>query len=342
MSASLKRVLERLPLAADRPWIGYAVAFLVSVLALLVRFALDASLPPGFPYVTFFPAVVTASFLFGRGPGILTAVLCGVAALYFFIPPFRTFNLGRGTGLAVGLYVAVVTVDILLIDWMQRANARLQRERERGEELAARAELLFHELQHRVSNNLQMIGSVLSLQRRKVTDPAASQALGDAVAKLQTIGRIQRQLYNSDGAHLALDRFLPDLAQDLVTASGQPGIGCTVDCQAGVQLEPHAAIPVALIVAEAVANAIEHGFGDRDGGSITIRVARDNGWLDLAIIDDGIGPPAGFDAARSDSLGLRIARTLAEQLGGEFTLARHAAGGAVTRLHFPLDRRAPA
>jgi two-component sensor histidine kinase len=342
VSISQIRFLERLPLATHRRWLGYAAAILLSLVALAVRMGIDARMPLGFPYLTFFPAVVLSSFLFGRGPGILSALLCGVAALYFFIPPFRTFQMAHGTGLAVVLYVGVVTVNIVLIDWMQRANARLRQERERGKELAAHAELLFHELQHRVSNNLQMIGSVLSLQRRNVADPAAAQALGDAVAKLQTIGRIQRQLYNSDGAHLTLDRFLPDLAQDLVATSGRPGIECRVDCARGLQLEPHAAIPVALIVAEAVANAIEHGFVGRDAGNIVIRVVPDGRWLELAVIDDGIGPPDGFDAARADSLGLRIARTLAEQLGGQFTLTRQAAGGSVTQLRFPIDRRAPA
>lgn len=342
VATGLNRFLERLPLAPDRPWIGYATAAVLSVVATVVRFAIDGHMPPGFPYVSFFPAVVLTSFLFGRGPGILAAILCGLAAWYLFIPPRFSFALAHGTGLAIGLYVGVVVVDIMLIDWMQRANNRLRAERARGEELAAHAELLFHELQHRVSNNLQMIGSVLSLQRRTVSDPVAAQALSDAAAKLQTIGRIQRQLYHIDGAHLALDRFLPELVNDLASAGGRPGIDCTVDCEPGVQLAPHAAIPVALIVAEAVANAVEHGFASRDKGTIRVQVARDRGWLSLSVIDDGAGPPDGFDVETVGSLGLRIARTLAEQLGGRFTLKARQPGGSVAELAFPLDRRASA
>lgn len=342
VAAGLNHLLERLPLASDRPWIGYATAAALSAAALLLRMSIDGQMPLGFPYVTFFPAVILSSFLFGRGPGILAALLCGLAAWYIFIPPYWSFRLQHGTWIAIALYGFVVTIDIVLIHWMQRATARLRVERQRGEELAAHAELLFHELQHRVSNNLQMIGSVLSLQRRHVTDPAAAQALGDAVAKLQSIGRIQRQLYQTDGAHLALDRFLPDLARDLVSTSGRPGITCSVECEPDVQLEPHAAIPVALIVAEAVANAIEHGFTDRDTGRIRIHVVHDHGWLDLAVSDDGAGLSPEFDPASTQSLGVRIARTLADQLGGHFTLTPNAPSGTIARLRFPLDRRASA
>lgn len=337
----LNALLERLPLASQRPWIGYVAAISLSGIALAARFAINPWTPPGYPYLTFFPAVVLSSFLFGRGPGIFAGLLGGLSAWYYFIPPFHSFIVLPGTPIALGLYAGIVTVDIALIHWMQRATSRLVAERERNRILADRAELLFHELQHRVSNNLQMIGSVLSLQKRKVSDPLAAQALADAVAKLQTIGRVQRHLYRSDGGHLALDRFLPDVARDLIEAGGRPGIDCRVEAAPDIQLEPHAAIPVTLIMAEAVANAVEHGFATRESGTIRVMVNEADGWLDLSVADDGTGVAPDFDVATSDSLGLRIARTLAEQLGGSFTL-NPAAVGSVARLHFPLDRRAPA
>ncbi|MCP3730241.1 DUF4118 domain-containing protein [Sphingomonas sp. MG17] len=338
----MNRFLESLPLARDRASLRYGAALAISSLALALRFALVPALPSGFPFTTFFPAAIIATFLLGAGPGVLTALLGAAAGLYFFLPPLWSLAPGHSAAFALGVYAAVVTLTILIIHWMQRANIRLRAERQRGEDLAAHAELLFHELQHRVSNNLQMIGSVLSLQRRRITDPGASQALADAVAKLQTIGRIQRQLYNPDGAHLSLDRFLPDLLADLVNAGGRPGIECSVEAKAGVQLEAHAAIPVALIIAEAVANAVEHGFADRETGTIGVHVGFEGEQLLLSVVDDGVGLPAGFDAAASNSLGLKIARTLAEQLGGQFSLTPNAVQGSVAKLHLPIEWRASA
>lgn len=331
-----RRLLERLPLVPEQPLWGYTAALVLSVLAWGARWGLDAVFPPGFPYLTFFPAVVLSSFLFGRGPGVFSAILCGLLAWYFFIPPFDSFSIARGTGVALAFYFGVVAVDILLIDWMQRANERLRQERLRSQKLAEHSQLLFSELQHRVSNNLQMVGAVLSLQRGRVSDPVARQALSDAATKLQTIGSIQRQLYDTSGAPLALDQFLPDLARDLIQSGGRPGIVWQVDAEPGVQLHADAAIPVALIMAEAIANAVEHGFATRPDGKVNVRVVRDGATLDLSVEDDGVGPPDGFDVATTTSLGLRIARTLAEQLGGQFSLTTATAGGAISRLRMPL------
>ncbi|WP_447415162.1 histidine kinase dimerization/phosphoacceptor domain -containing protein, partial [Clostridium perfringens] len=78
--------------------------------------------------------------------------------------------------------------DIALVDMMQKANARLREERERTRELAAqrldlveRSNVLFHELQHRVSNNLMMVAALLSVQRRAIADEPAKQVLDNAV-----------------------------------------------------------------------------------------------------------------------------------------------------------------
>jgi two-component sensor histidine kinase len=337
------RFLEQLPLLTERRPLAYAVAILLSTGAYLVRLALDPVFPPGFPFLTFFPAVILCAFLLGRGPGSLAALICGVLAWYFFIPPFDSFSLGTGTSVALLFYLGVVTVDIALIDLMQRANARLQSERERSRELAERSsrlaernELLFRELQHRVSNNIQMVGAVLSLQKRHISDAAARQALDDAAAKLQLIGRIQRQLYDLEGGQVALDTFLRELADDLLAANDTSGITCRVEAEAGFLLDPDAAIPLALIMAESVANAIEHGFAGRNEGQIDVVLQRREDELELSVQDDGVGLPDGFDASTATSLGLKIANSLARQLGGRFAVGPAPGTGTCTTLTIPV------
>ncbi len=306
----------------------------LSLTGLVARWALGDAFPPGFPFLTFFPVVVLSGFLFGRGPGILAAIICGLLAWYFFIPPVMSLTLAPGAGLALGFYVGVVAVDLLLIDWMQRGTARLRAERERSQMLAERSQLLFSELQHRVSNNLQMVGAVLALQQRSVSDPAARQALSDASTKLQTIGRIQRQLYDHSGEPQTLERMLPDLVQDVLATAGKRGVTAAVDVDAQIMLPPDALIPVALIVAETIANAVEHGFAGRDTGRIAVQMRADSATVTLTIADDGAGPPSGFTSAGATSLGLRISRTLAEQLGGSFDLSPRDGGGAIATLSF--------
>ncbi|MBW4330169.1 DUF4118 domain-containing protein [Stakelama sp. CBK3Z-3] len=317
------RFLERLPLARGRPLLAGCVVAALVAFALFLRFAVDRGLPPGFPYVTFFPAVVIASFLFGSRWGAAVAAVCGLCSWYFFIPVFDSFALLRGGGVALGFYIFVVATDIVIIHWMQRANANLAKERETSRQLAETRELLFRELQHRVSNNLQVAAGLLSLQKRQVGDEAGRAALDEASRRLALIGRISRQLYSASGATRTIREFLEPLCADVVEASGRTGIRCTINVADDAALNPDAAVPLALIVAEAMANAIEHGFRDRDAGHIEVHLARDgNDLVKVEVRDDGHGLPEGFSIEASDSLGLRIAAMLAEQLNGTFDLLR--------------------
>lgn len=331
--ASWQTWLERLPLARRRPWLGYGGAVLLAGLGLGARLAAEGVIPPGFPYVGFFPAVMLAAFLFGLGPGVMAAMLCGLLAWFLFIGPQAGFRLTEGALVALLFYVFVVAMIVLLTHWMQRANRRLVRERAKSETLAETRALLFGELQHRVSNNLQVVGALLALQRKNVADPVAAQALDDAARRLSVIGRLHRQLYDPAGGRLGMKPFLDRLCADALEAAGRNGIGYAVSADEGIDLAADAAIPVALIVAEAVANALEHGFGDRDEGRIEIDLRRTGDGLQLDVRDDGRGLPAAFDAAASPSLGLRIARLLARQLGGSFTLFHD--GRTVARLSLP-------
>lgn len=320
--------IERLPFAARRRWVGIAAAVLLSLAALTVRQLADTTLPPGYPFLTFFPAVIIAAFLFGVLSGTLTAVLCGLLAWYFFIPGGHGWQLSSGALLALGFFAFVTATDILLVAWMQRANARLRDARERNRRLAETRELLFSELQHRVSNNLQVAAGLLVLQKRGVADPAARAALDEAADRLARIGRISRQLYDAAGAARTMRSFLEPLCHDVIAASGRAGIVLSVHGDDDVVIDPDAAVPVALIVAEALANAIEHGFEGRETGRVEVVLAREpTGRIDIEIRDDGRGLPPGFDAEASASLGLRIARAMAKQLRGRFDLV---AGNGVT------------
>ncbi|MEE4450721.1 sensor histidine kinase [Novosphingobium resinovorum] len=345
---SLSRFTERLPLLPGKPAVQYGSTLALCLLALWLRWALDSAFPPGYPFLTFFPAVILSSFLFGPRPGILAALLCGIFAWYVFIPPRMAFAFDHGTLTAMAFYIGVVVVDIALVHFMQAANARLHQAREEVRQLAEerhrlaeRSELLFQEMQHRVGNNLQMVGAVLSLQMRHLTEPTARRALSDAAARLQVIGNIQRQLYHQDGRLVPLDRFLREVCAKTMASSARPGITCAVEAAGDITLRPDSAVPVALIVTEAIANAIEHGFAERPQGAITVRLARTGTVVVLQVEDDGLGLPAGFDPASADSIGLRISRVLSQQLEGEIALENRESGARMT-LSLPLSRLANA
>lgn len=344
--------IERLPLIPERPLARYGITVVLCVVAAWIRWELDAAFPPGYPYLTFFPAVILSSFLFGPRPGILAALICGLFAWYLFIPPRYGLAFDYRTLVSLGFYAGVVVVDIALVHLMQRANARLHLAREEVRELAEergilaeRTQLLFQELQHRVGNNLQMIGAVLSLQMRGLEEPIARRAIANAAGRLQVIGRIQRQLYLADGELVPLDRFVHELSGQVMESSGRDGIACLVAVQPGIVLRPDAAVPVALILSEAIANALEHGLATRNNGTIRVEVRREAEGITLGVEDDGIGLPPDFEPEQAESIGLRISRVLSRQLEADLSLKNlppdSGSRGARMTLRLPPNRAIP-
>ncbi|MBD8906205.1 sensor histidine kinase [Methylorubrum zatmanii] len=328
--------------SARRPpvpsWLGELAALGATGLAIALRYALDDVLPPGFPFLTFFPAVILTTFFFGLRPGIVCGVLSGLAAWYFFIEPAFAFLLTPQTGLALGFYAVIVAVDIALIHGMRVAGERLSAERAVTAHLYEQQRTMFQELQHRVANNMQFVAALLALQKRKVgEDPqAALDAFDEAQSRLETIARIHRRLYDPARADQPVGQYLQELCSDLLDATGARNIVCLVDVPP-VRFDLGRLTTLSLLVVEVVTNALKHAFRDTERGSITIRLeALGGGQAALSIADDGPGIPDGFDPSESRSLGFRIVQGLATQLDGTLTYAND--GGTVVRLVFATGR----
>lgn len=327
-----------LALAAGRlpapPWFGDVAALGATGIAIALRHALDDVLPPGFPFLTFFPAVILTTFFFGLRPGIVCAVLSGLAAWYFFIGEANVFLFDAQTALALGFYAFIVTVDITLIHLMRVAGERLNAERAVSAQLYEQQRTMFQELQHRVANNMQFVAALLALQKRKVIDnpQEAADVFDEAQARLQTIARIHRRLYDPAQADQPVGQYLQELCSDLLDATGARNIVCLVDAPP-VRLDLARLTTLSLLVVEVVTNALKHAFHGTERGTITIRFETlGAGQASLSIADNGPGIPATFDPDTSRSLGFRIVQGLAGQLDGTLTYANE--GGTVVRLVF--------
>jgi two-component sensor histidine kinase len=302
--------------------------------ATVLRFLLDPVLPAGFPFLTFFPAVALTAFMAGTGAGSVQAALCFLVAWYFFIPPINSFALPPSQGIALGLYVVVVGTELILVHLMRRALKRLAVAEAQAREQARSRTLMFHELQHRVSNNLAVVSSLLALQRREVGDPDAVHALDVAVARVNVVSRLNRLLHNPDAQAVDFGAFLRAVVPDAATAAGTEGRVHVFVAAEPVVVPADKAIPLGLVATELLANALEHGFPGERRGNVRVELSLRDGRALLLIRDNGAGLPEGFDLDRSRSLGLQIARQFAGQLDADLSV--EADGGVVSRLMVPL------
>ncbi|MFN3938847.1 MAG: sensor histidine kinase [Gemmobacter sp.] len=311
-------------------------------LALLVRLLLDGRLPPGFPFLTFFPAVLLTAVFAGTRAGIAVAVASGLAAWFFFVAPFRSFVLTPGSAIAMGFYALITGTELLFIAATERALRMLRQSEIRAASLARSRALMFTELQHRVSNNLATVAALLRLQQGRVGDEAARQALRTAQQRIATISRLQRRLHRPDRQEIEAGAYLGDIAADAVEAAGGDPSVLRLDVLS-LPISHEQAIPLGLIVSELVMNAVEHGAAT-GRTEIAVRMLAtgpaEEGRIALEVEDRGGGLPEGFDGAAVDSLGLSIARQFAGQLGGRLAITGRPDGesGVLARLEFTPSR----
>jgi two-component sensor histidine kinase len=120
-----------------------------------------------------------------------------------------------------------------------------------------------------------------------------------------------------DLAHLSLSEYLRDLFNGVEASNSvQPGqIRLQLDAEE-ILLNLDHAIPFGLLANELLSNSFKHGFPEGKKGTIKLSVHRVEGVVRMVVSDDGIGLPEDFDAAKGVSMGLKLAVSLAHQLGG--------------------------
>lgn len=314
------------------------IAALAVGLAFALRLGVSEALPPGFPFLTFFPAVLLTAVFASIEMGILAAVIAGLLAWYFFIPPFSGLSFEPSALVAMAFYAAITTTELFFIWLSALALRHVQAAREQSLALARARDLMFAELQHRVSNNLATVSALLRLQSARVSSPDAKQALVASMQRLNTVARIQRSLYSPDAQEIEVDSFLSQLAADTRDSFAMDAVAEIEIRAEKFRLVSDQAIPFGLIASEMIMNALEHARPSE--GPLHIEIACHISpaappSVRLRITDNGAGLPPETGAAKS--LGVSIAQQFARTLGGSLTITnRQDRPGVAAELQFPL------
>jgi two-component sensor histidine kinase len=178
---------------------------------------------------------------------------------------------------------------------------------------------LLGEIHHRVKNNLQVVSSLLNLQANQLQDPAARGMFEATQSRIRSMALVHEQLYKS-GNFSGIDfaTYLRVLAADLLNSYRSNAEWVHVRVTADpTRLDLEIAIPCGMIVNELITNSLKHAFPDRAEGEIRIGFRAGGDQYSLSVDDDGVALPPGLLARESDSMGLRLVKLLARQLGSE-------------------------
>jgi two-component sensor histidine kinase len=202
-----------------------------------------------------------------------------------------------------------------------------------------RHQVLLKEVNHRVKNSMQLVGSMLHLQAVSVGDPELSERLSEASIRISTVGRAYDRLaYNADYEKIDLVGYLREVLKDL-EPSVSPSIIHFEATPGAIQFAADRAILVALIANELVSNAGKYAYPKRSGETIWVEVAQaDENNFSVSVRDGGVGLPPGFDPQKSKRLGARLVTALSSQLDADLKWPSADEAGATFVLVVPLER----
>jgi two-component sensor histidine kinase len=195
-------------------------------------------------------------------------------------------------------------------------------------------EWLLKEVHHRVKNNLQTIICLLESQAAYLESDALK-AIEKSQNRIYTMSLIHQKLYQSEDIEtIDMAGYIPELIQYLKDSFDVPSeqvfFRVAID---PVSLDPSLAIPVALIINEALTNSIKYAFADGRKGEIKVELFEEEDIIRLELGDDGVGLEKNLENTDPVSLGLQLIRGLAKEIRSEIQISSlHGQGVRITMI----------
>ncbi len=196
------------------------------------------------------------------------------------------------------------------------------------EDMVHQKEVLLREVHHRVKNNLQLIASIMNMQMRRTQSPDAKRIMRSLQDRVMSLATIHRELYQTAGlSDIHADELLSTIVRQIANLGDGLERRFSVSTEFDdVRLTPDQAVPLALLMAEAMANAMKYA-SSQNGSAAHIWVSftrMSDTEVELKVrntIETGLQPtdpdivPLPGDAQHG-GLGTQLASAFAMQLGG--------------------------
>ena len=215
-----------------------------------------------------------------------------------------------------GIVVMLLVSGLFYRNYQQKklANNIITHKNELLQHLLTEKEWLLKEVHHRVKNNLHTVICLLESQARYLEDDALK-AVENSQHRIYAMSLIHQKLYQAEDVKtIDMSEYIPELVRSLedgFDTSGHTHFKLNIE---PINLTVSHAIPIGLIINEAVTNSIKYAFPDNRKGEIMISMLNDGDQLKLEIADNGIGMPQMDEEAVPESLGLRLIKGLCEDI----------------------------
>jgi len=185
--------------------------------------------------------------------------------------------------------------------------------------------VLLREIHHRVKNNMQIVSSLLNLQKNYVDDEEAVNVLMESQNRIKSMAIIHEKLYKSDDlAHINLVDYVQSLVSNLFYSYNvkKTQIKPILKIE-NVNLNIETGVPCGLIISELISNTLKYAFPNDMTGEIFVSIKSIESKYELIISDNGIGLPEEIDFNNLETLGLLLVKNLTDQIDGEVKIKRN-------------------
>ena len=337
----------------------YAVALLVTVVALLVRLGLNPFLGDYVPYITLFPAVAFCAWYCGVGPSILSVVLALIGAQYWFISPEHSLRI-VGTAHVIGILAFLSVSSVLMamgearrrheqVLWaaqrelgeaVKERTVELDRTNQNLRELSARLMQLQDDERRRIARELHdSVGQMLAALGMNLaavgTDierlVKTANTVNDSAALVQELSREVRTishllhppLLDEAGLASALRWYVDGFAE-------RSKIKVDLEVPADFErLTRESETAIFRTVQECLTNIHRHS----ESSTARIRITSSDGQISVEIEDRGKGIPpekqSEMASTGTPGVGMRGMRERLRQLGGSLEIHSNSKGTLV-------------
>jgi len=181
-------------------------------------------------------------------------------------------------------------------------------------------EMLMKEIHHRVKNNLQVIGTLLQLQLRNISDESAKLSIEEGISRISSIALIHQHLYQATNlTAIEFSGFAGELLQQVSAVYRKPDQ--KLDFRNEIPetwFDMDTALPLGLVLNELMTNSYKYAYQNTPVVKMDLKLILKGNEYMLEYCDNGPGLAHDYEVENAGSLGMTIIKSLSHQLGGSF------------------------
>lgn len=195
-------------------------------------------------------------------------------------------------------------------------------------------EVLLKEIHHRVKNNLQIISSLLNLQKNSLGNEEANYVIDETQNRIKAIALVHQKLYQSKNVgKIDFGNYLEELVEQQGVVFFDAAVLIRKEINVSIAINIDISVSLGLITSELIINSFKHAFVKENENVLTINLEeKEEGCYALIIRDNGGGLPPDYENSQKESLGMDLVKILTEQING--TLDYKFEKGAVFTINF--------